>query len=244
MTRLSRMGRLALAPTLACTLAFGMAAPSFAAITIDTTIDGVTLDFAAAPPHLPNHITDDGVPDSTTLPLPTDDNHLVDFTSTTTLQHSGQGGFASVDGPGNGGKEAGFADLTIDPQAPMDGFTKINFGMKALGSGNNTYYGDITLNVFGGGQVKFENVAFGTNGLDHFAIFSNDDRIFSSILFSGLATLENGGAAKNFESIRQVSIQLANGPAVPEPATWAMMILGFGLVGGALRRKGARAAPA
>jgi hypothetical protein len=24
--------------------------------------------------------------------------------------------------------------------------------------------------------------------------------------------------------------------AVPEPATWAMMILGFGLVGGAMRR--------
>ena len=25
--------------------------------------------------------------------------------------------------------------------------------------------------------------------------------------------------------------------AVPEPATWAMMIVGFGLVGGALRRR-------
>jgi hypothetical protein len=25
--------------------------------------------------------------------------------------------------------------------------------------------------------------------------------------------------------------------AVPEPATWALLILGFGLVGGALRRK-------
>nr|WP_084192404.1 PEPxxWA-CTERM sorting domain-containing protein [Parasphingorhabdus marina] len=26
-------------------------------------------------------------------------------------------------------------------------------------------------------------------------------------------------------------------PAVPEPATWAMMIGGFGLVGGAMRRR-------
>lgn len=26
-------------------------------------------------------------------------------------------------------------------------------------------------------------------------------------------------------------------PSVPEPATWAMMIVGFGLVGGAMRRR-------
>jgi hypothetical protein len=32
------------------------------------------------------------------------------------------------------------------------------------------------------------------------------------------------------------------GPVVPEPATWAMMIAGFGLVGGAMRRR--RVAPA
>jgi hypothetical protein len=28
--------------------------------------------------------------------------------------------------------------------------------------------------------------------------------------------------------------------SVPEPATWAMMIVGFGMVGGALRRRQAR----
>jgi hypothetical protein len=33
-----------------------------------------------------------------------------------------------------------------------------------------------------------------------------------------------------------------NGAAVPEPATWAMMIGGFGLVGGAMRRRPARRA--
>ncbi|MBY0520051.1 MAG: PEPxxWA-CTERM sorting domain-containing protein, partial [Sphingomonas sp.] len=29
-------------------------------------------------------------------------------------------------------------------------------------------------------------------------------------------------------------------PAVPEPATWAMMIGGFGIVGGAMRRRSAK----
>jgi hypothetical protein len=38
-----------------------------------------------------------------------------------------------------------------------------------------------------------------------------------------------------------ITLNIARAPvvdgAVPEPATWAMMILGFGLVGGALRRR-------
>lgn len=38
-----------------------------------------------------------------------------------------------------------------------------------------------------------------------------------------------------------VPFNLAPPPGVPEPATWALMILGFGLVGGAARRKAGRA---
>lgn len=38
------------------------------------------------------------------------------------------------------------------------------------------------------------------------------------------------------------AVALAEPPAVPEPATWALMILGFGLVGVARRRAGAAAA--
>ncbi|MFS0736897.1 PEPxxWA-CTERM sorting domain-containing protein [Sphingomonas sp. 1P06PA] len=33
------------------------------------------------------------------------------------------------------------------------------------------------------------------------------------------------------------AITLAGGPAVPEPAAWALMIGGFGMVGGAMRRR-------
>jgi len=35
----------------------------------------------------------------------------------------------------------------------------------------------------------------------------------------------------------QIYNQFANAGAVPEPATWAMMLMGFGLVGGAMRRR-------
>lgn len=226
------------ASIVAAGLAFGAASPSLAAITIDTTQSGVTLDFGPTPTHLPNHVTDDAQPNGTTLSLPTDDGFRVSFTAPTELQHSGGGGFASIDGPGNGGSEQGFASLVIDPLAPNDGFTQINFGLKALGSGNNTYYGDFILKLLSGDpDIVFQNVAIGTNGVTHFSLFSNDNRIFSSLEISGLRTLENGGIAKNFDSIRQVSINLAQAPGVPEPATWGLMILGFGVVGGALRRR-------
>ncbi|WP_223799135.1 PEPxxWA-CTERM sorting domain-containing protein [Sphingomonas nostoxanthinifaciens] len=33
------------------------------------------------------------------------------------------------------------------------------------------------------------------------------------------------------------SITISNAPAVPEPASWAMMVGGFGVVGGAMRRR-------
>lgn len=216
--------------------AFGAASPALAAITIDTTQSGVTLDFGAG--NLSNHITDDGQPNATTLSLPTDDAFRVDFTAPTVLEHSGNGGFASMDGPGNGGGETGFASIVIDPQAPNAGFTAINFSLKALGTGSNTYYGDFILKQLSGlPDITFENVAIGTGGVTHFGISSLDNRIFTSLELSGLRTLEIGGAAVNFESLRQVSIQPAPAPAVPEPATWALMILGFGLVGGAMRRR-------
>ena len=39
-----------------------------------------------------------------------------------------------------------------------------------------------------------------------------------------------------------VTITLDSAPAVPEPATWAMMIVGFGIAGGAIRRNKAKLA--
>ena len=42
--------------------------------------------------------------------------------------------------------------------------------------------------------------------------------------------------------IDDVSYSVSNAPAVPEPTTWAMMIGGFGIVGGALRRRSTKLA--
>ena len=93
----------------------------------------------------------------------------------------------------------------------------------------------------------FNPIAPLTNG-----IIYNDD--FPSIGLSGFnATLTSGvsyfAIATGFENIDFGAYSLAiNGPgtitigggqggAVPEPATWAMMLAGFGIVGGVMRRR-------
>ena len=225
------------------------AAPALATtfITGTTTVQGVTLTFGPNPTNLSDKIKGNGAVDGTDLPLITDSGFLVDFTSPNSLHQSGGNGFAAITGVGNGGNNAGFTSLTITPRPSnpithyvgVDGFDAINFALSSLGRGNHAYYGDVVLNLLGGGAVTFSNVEFDTNGNQHFGISSNDNRIFSSIVFDNLWSFNQDGthvAPQRFDSIRQVSIDLANsGGGVPEPATWAMMIIGFGAIGGTLR---------
>lgn len=91
---------------------------------------------------------------------------------------------------------------------------------------NQTFYTDTSplvsdrtdnydgVGAFGGVQYYFQNGALGTYGT------------YTSLLFSTqVANL----------TIRQVPDRTTG--AVPEPASWAMMIVGFGAIGGALRRR-------
>ncbi len=52
------------------------------------------------------------------------------------------------------------------------------------------------------------------------------------------------GAGNNCDTNFRVTGDLAAAPAVPEPSTWAMLIMGFGLLGGVLRRSQQRRRPA
>lgn len=75
----------------------------------------------------------------------------------------------------------------------------------------------ISLNSFAT-QGSVQNVAFGQTGIRTVHIAGSDDFAVDTINFS------------------------TSGGAVPEPASWALMIGGFGLAGGALRRRRALAA--
>ncbi len=101
---------------------------------------------------------------------------------------------------------------------------------------------NITLNYAAGGNAVYNlRDVFGdypgsflASGSVHFLGFIDKANPFSSVVFSGV------GAAGDFLSFDLMTIgdskQVVN-PGIPEPATWAMMIAGFGLVGFAARRR-------
>ncbi len=63
--------------------------------------------------------------------------------------------------------------------------------------------------------------------------------------FSGTgAVLTNGYSYAQIAPQNQATVAAGTVTAVPEPASWAMMIVGFGLAGSALRRRGTRPAVA
>jgi hypothetical protein len=69
------------------------------------------------------------------------------------------------------------------------------------------------------------------NGENKFAFDATNGETFTNLSYNII-----GGTA---DAIRQVRIASAEGgvPAVPEPATWAMMLMGFGAAGYAMRRR-------
>lgn len=114
--------------------------------------------------------------------------------------------------------------------------------------------------VFGGGPIGSVQVLGGVfnfnsfdlstqNGTGEYQVegFFNGSSVFSlagSLSPSGFQTIS--GLAGNIDQLNFIltangtSVNLDNidvSAAVPEPATWAFMILGFGAIGGALRRR-------
>jgi hypothetical protein len=55
--------------------------------------------------------------------------------------------------------------------------------------------------------------------------------------FTATGTLDITGGGRSANVIRFTVGDFAPNPAIPEPATWAMMIAGFGLVGASMRRR-------
>lgn len=114
----------------------------------------------------------------------------------------------------------------------------------------------ITLTPTAGYEVSFVSFAWdkltATTSADFFfelrdannsLLFSADNSVLSytwnSAYSSGPLTFLFGNGGRGAVAVDNIAFdvrQIATG-AVPEPATWAMLILGFGVVGGSLRRR-------
>ena len=141
----------------------------------------------------------------------------------------------------NGGQARVEGALDSSTQSPNDtlGLSSLNFGLV----GGNTF-NNLEFNVFGGGATSatfnltdnegqlftFEQALgdgsnfFGFKGIDGQSIAN------ASLTFNG------AGGIGDVRQIRLDEVR-ASPSAVPEPATWGMMLVGFAAIGAGLRRR-------
>lgn len=146
-------------------------------------------------------------------------------------------GFVIQSGSNASGAQPAFANPSGKYLSVLGGgLALIDFGQAV--SGFSFDWGSVddynTLTIFG----SFGSRAF--TGVD-FASPANGNQ--SSPTTNGLFTALAGAPGETFTGFQLESSgdsfeidNVAIAAAVPEPATWAMMILGFGVIGGALRR--------
>jgi hypothetical protein len=179
--------------------------------------------------------------------------YKVDYTSDSTIHYNGNGGgFAQVTGVGGDGNNGeGFSDLTIAPESPITGMSAIKFDLfepsakdgPTIPSGFtlSDYTFETTVYFVGGGSQTFTKDMGKGNGDNRWIVTADAGESISKITISdldGIWTKHNQPDFTSddlFNAIKQVSFNSTN--AIPEPATWAMLIVGFAGLGAALRRR-------
>lgn len=164
-------------------------------------------------------------------------------TGTTVFSAGPAGSGITVNGGGatliaSGGQATVSGGLNLSTRTPNDtlNINNLNFALTSGGTFDN-----LEFNLFGGdatsasfvitdnaGEIfNFVNLALG-NGSSFFGFRGIDGQTIRNVAFTTA-----GGTG--IQDIRQIRLDETPVAAVPEPATWAMMLAGFGLLGYALR---------
>lgn len=160
------------------------------------------------------------------------ENELVKFTGNTTVGITGGNGYAQIfDGDDTQGA---WNQLTIALDSYAFGFSALEFALQFNGddvSNQNPGTLGVLVNFLGGGTQFFSYSDFANSGNRSFYVIAGAGEVMQSVVLTS--------APDRFSQLKQtdINLQLAPPPAVPEPATWAMMIGGLGLVGLQMRRR-------
>lgn len=150
--------------------------------------------------------------------------YSVQYSADDTIHLNGNG-FAQQDGP--------FSYLTIDPLGVN--FSKIGLTVYADKNAKSNITFDVLVNFVGGGS-QILNAILPSNG--KIDVWADNAEVLDSIKIYNLMGMPKRGplTSFDFEGVKHTSFDVAGGGGViPEPGTWAMMILGFGVVGTTLR---------
>jgi hypothetical protein len=123
-----------------------------------------------------------------------------------------------------------FDSLFFSVQQPGTGFTSVEFNINAATGGG------VKITAHDQFGEEFENFVVSPNGQNFFNLYSINGQIITDVLIQGTTA--------QFADIRQLRVggitpyqPNVPGGVVPEPATWGLMILGFGGVGAMLRTR-------
>ena len=166
-----------------------------------------------------NVLFDVDQPFSTTVSATTNQTDtMVNFTSDENLDVTGSQGQARIEGV-----DGSLDNLTVTLENAMLSFTEFEFNLfNAL---DNTT--EVTITLSDGTVQTFQ---LNPNGQNYFGIEATDGDSLTSVSFA-----TNGVGVDDVRQVRIGGIGEMTA-AVPEPATWALLLLGFGFVGGMMRK--------
>ncbi|MDB5499320.1 MAG: hypothetical protein JWP28_3351 [Phenylobacterium sp.] len=136
-------------------------------------------------------------------------NSIVTFTSSDTLMLNGSGEAIIDANPLN----------NLNVSLPT-GFSQVTFDIESIVNG--------TFNLVVNGGTTFTNQTLSGNGANKFELVGTTGESITSLAFTFTPAVDD---------LKQFRLQMGGGAQIPEPATWAMMVVGFGGLGAVLRSK-------